>query len=292
LDPTPDTSSKSPSASLQSNASDEVAVLERALVEASERIGDLEARLASESRSRSELIHLVCHELRTPITVVSGFGRLLLGESQGVLNAEQRRYVQECLKSCRRLDRFVDDLLEASPDSGTRLPVVLEEGNLDHVIQALLESLAPLLEERGQRVELKLSGEAEVAFDAGRIEQVLTNLMTNAVRYGREGGVIRISSETIAGARSAARVEVSVEDEGPGIAEADRERLFQPYIRGERQPSDGEGGRPCAGLGIGLAICRRIIEAHGGKIRVEPSDLGGARFVFSLPMPRVPVEGG
>jgi signal transduction histidine kinase len=291
------TAPESPLATGRPRESGDANALERALVEARDRIDDLESRLASQARARDELIHLVSHELRTPITVISGFGRLLQNESQGSLRPEQHRYVEECLKACRRLDRYVRDLLEACPEAGTPLSLVTEAGSLDEMISSLLESLAPFLEERGQVIETSLSGEAVVCFDTGRIEQVLTNLMTNAVRYGREGGLIRIRSRKVAREGQSPCVEVSVEDEGPGIPEADRERLFRPYVRGDKVRGDrirGEGGQGagvrggsgsrCEGLGIGLAICRRIIEAHAGTIRVESSDLGGARFVFSLPI--------
>jgi signal transduction histidine kinase len=106
--------------------------------------------------------------------------------------------------------------------------------------------------------------------DERRVEQVITNLMANAIRHARTGGVIRVETGDRCDA-GAARVEVSIEDDGEGVAQADRERIFEPYVRGVDQP---------AGLGIGLTLCRRIMEAHGGSIRVENSALGGARFVL------------
>jgi signal transduction histidine kinase len=281
------------------------------LVEARDRIALLERRLAAQGRARTELVHLVSHELRTPITVISGFARLLQSESGGPLGPEQHRYIDECLAACRRLDRFVDDLLEACPDSPCALSVEPREGDLDQTIRGLLESLAPLLDERGQRVETIWGGACRVLFDGGRIEQVVTNLVTNAVRHGREGGRIRVSTELVPSPRKIGsathvarepdhrlRARVSVEDDGPGIAEADRERLFQPYVRGTagrgtsvRRSDVGSGASAerGGGLGIGLAICRRIIAAHEGEIRVEDSALGGARFSFVLPCVRVSV---
>ena len=108
-----------------------------------------------------------------------------------------------------------------------------------------------------------------------RHQQVVTNLMMTAIRYGRPSGVIRIASEDVTEGRRLARV--SVEDDGPGIRPADRERLFAPYVRG------GDRGE-VPGLGIGLALCRRIVDAHGGRIHVEEGELGGACFVFELPL--------
>ena len=254
------------------------------LDEALARVAALEEKLACQAQARAELVHLVSHELRTPITVISGFGRLLQNEAHGSLNKEQSHYIDECLKACRRLDRFVVDLLDAQPESGTPLSVEIKEADLHGLIRAHLESLAPLLEERGIRVESRLAATTpRLPFDERRIEQVITNLMSNAMRYGRLGGVIRISTNSVRHeanrteeASPPPHVEVIVEDDGPGIPEADREHLFAPYVR-------GEGHEACDGLGIGLAICRRVIASHGGSIRVESSELGGARFVFALP---------
>lgn len=255
---------------------DSVDVLRKELDEALVRVAALEARLACQARERTELVHLVSHELRTPITVISGFGRLLQNEAHGTLNKEQTHYIDQSLEACRRLDRFVVDLLDAQPESGTPLSVEIADGDLHVLIRARLESLAPLLDERGIKIELELAARgSRLAFDERRIEQVITNLMTNAIRYGRQQGVIRIATKsTREGA--AGSIEVAIEDDGPGIPVEDRERLFAPYVR-------GEGQTDCEGLGIGLAICRRVIASHGGTIRVDSGELGGARFVFTLP---------
>ena len=255
----------------------------RALTQARARIRELEDRLAGQARVRAELVNLVCHELRTPITVISGFARLLEKEVPGKLNDEQHRFVKEALKACRRLDQFVGDLLEAGPDASTPFEVEVADAGLHETIEGQLESLAPLLEERGLKVEASLRSDAPtLRFDARRIEQVIANLMTNAIRYGCASGVIRLqtrSRERVPGESSQGWIEVSVEDDGPGIPESDRERLFAPYVRGETREKT-------AGLGIGLAISRRIIDAHGGRIWVEAGELGGARFVFILPRTR------
>lgn len=242
------------------------------------RIEELEAALAAESRGRAELIHLVSHELRTPITIISGFARLLKNPPAGDRSGERSEdFIEEILKACRRLDAFVGELIEVGPDAGDVLSVVMAPARLSVVLAGVLESLAPMLSERQLAVSVQTDDAiGAFEFDAGRIEQVLTNLMTNAIRYGREGGVVKIVAERVERDSGPFAV-ISVEDDGPGIAEADRERLFQPYIRG----SVPNG---CEGLGIGLAICHRILASHSGSIHVEEGALGGARFVVALPM--------
>lgn len=269
------------------------ASLENELAEAHARIERLEKRLASQARSRADLVHLVTHELRTPITVISGFSRLLQDPAHGELNEVQARWIAESLKACRRLDRFVGDLLAACPDSGMTLPIQSAPADLESTIRGILESLSPLLEERRLDIELSIPNALpRLCFDVGRIEQVLTNLLTNAIRYGRPGGVVRLSASRCKSAGAlgealdgAGVVEVRVEDDGPGVPEEDRKRIFEPYVRGDEQSS-------CAGLGIGLAICDRILAAHGGAIRVEEGELGGALFVFQLPCGDATAEEG
>jgi two-component system sensor histidine kinase KdpD len=255
----------------------DVAVGGGELAEAKDRVAALESSLASQARAHADLIHLLTHELRTPITVINGFSRLLLDSAHGALTERQLGFVKESLKACRRLDLLVRDLIEASPESGSPLRVELERADLDETIRSTLDSLAPILADRGARVELDFDTPIRrVDFDPVRIEQVVTNLLTNAIRYGRAGGSIRIGRfETDADGASV--VQVFVEDDGPGIAEVDRKRVFEPY---QRVGGDSE----CAGMGIGLAICQRIVASHSGTLRVEDGSNGGARFVFTLPI--------
>lgn len=263
--------------------------LRGALRRARSRVVELEAELARGARGPDEIVHLVSHELRTPITVISGFGRLLENQVQGPLNEEQGRFVSEILKACHRLDQFVGDLLEAQREGGSPFVVVTSANDLHETLIEQLDSLAPAILERGVKVELRLcSAKTDLRFDVRRIEQVISNLVTNALRYGRDAGVIRVETRTFGPEENAATgfdggrggLAVSVSDDGPGIPEADRERLFAPFVRGDAATSDGSDE---AGLGIGLAISRRIVEAHGGRIWAESSEFGGARFVFALP---------
>lgn len=253
--------------------------LRRSLDLAEKRIVELEGELARQGRVRTEIIHLVAHELRTPITVISGFSRLLLEDGcPARLTGRERHFVEETLRACRRLDQFVGDLLEAGPAEASPLSIEPVDADLRATIEAPLEALAPLLAERGMRVERCFAtGLERFGFDPRRIEQVVTNLMTNAIRYGRPRGVVRVTTGIEARPDGERVVRVSVEDDGCGIPEHDRDRLFAPYVRGEAQARSG-------GLGIGLAICRRIVASHGGTIRVDRSELGGARFFFTLPL--------
>jgi signal transduction histidine kinase len=256
----------------------EVHRLSRHLRRANRELEELYARVERNTGEREELLTVVSHELRTPITVIAGFNKLLLSEKVGPLTREQRHFLSEGAKSCRRLSTFIGNLIEAAREVTGERPLELVETSLSATIEGVVGFLAPLLEERQQTLTLDLAPAATRAcFDPMRIEQVLTNLVGNAIKHGRRGGAIQVSSRAIeAIAPGRCFVEVAVSDDGPGIAAEDRERIFEAYVRA----GDGSGA---GGLGLGLAICRRIVEAHGTAILVSEVPSGGSRFSFTLP---------
>jgi signal transduction histidine kinase len=250
---------------------------EARLAAADRELERLRARLAAEIAEREELVTIVSHELRTPLTVIAGFNNLLLSERVGKLNAEQRRFLAESERSCRRLDAFIGNLIEAARQSMREGPLEVCEASLEATVRGVVEFLRPLLEERGLRAELSLDPDASRArFHPLRVEQVLTNLIGNAIRYTPKGGAIGVATRRLA----TGFVEVAVCDDGPGVPPAERERIFRPWVRG----SDGREG----GLGLGLSICKRIVEAQGGAIEVGDAPGGGGRFAFTVPAAGAP----
>ena len=251
--------------------------LAEALEKSRAEVAALGERLAREIRERDELLMVVSHELRTPVTVIAGFGKLLLSEQAGPLNPEQRRFLEESARSCRRLDAFIGSLIAGPRNGSEPARPCGREASLGDAIRGVVTFLAPLLDERELRVDLEIDEGADRAwFDREPIEQVLTNVLGNAQKYAPEGSRIRVATRPVRdGDRAFVRVEVS--DSGPGIPEEHRERIFEPWVR--VRPGEGAGG-----LGLGLAICRRIVEGHGGMIGVEPSRDGGSRFAFTVPV--------
>lgn len=231
------------------------------------------------NQERDELIALVSHELRTPLTVISGYSNLLLSGRAGDLSDDQRRFLEETSRSCRNLNAFVTDLLDASHDHTGSFAHNAVPGSLEESVRGVIDFFLPLLEEKDVQVDLKIGSELPVAqFDPSRIEQVLTNLLGNAVKYTKTGSVINIDVEPRTNERGT-MIEVAITDDGPGIAACDSERIFEPYVR-------SSGDRRAGGIGLGLAICRRILDAHGGTIGVGVAPGRGSRFVFSLPVAR------
>jgi signal transduction histidine kinase len=253
----------------------------QALQRANAEAASLKERLRSDHGERDELLGVVSHELRTPVTVIAGYDRLLLSGQVGPLSDEQRRFLEESARACERLHSLIESLVELGRGRGDEV-LELHTGALGPVVDDVTRLMKPLLEERGLTVEVAIDPEAPTArFDRLRLERVLTNLIGNAVRFAPAGSAIGVATRArpdvpVPGGPPRDFVEVSVADAGPGVPAAQRQKIFQPYVRG------AEAGRQ-EGLGLGLAICRRLVEAHGGAIWVEPRPAGGCRFAFTLP---------
>lgn len=245
----------------------------RELHAANREIAALRDQIRRERADREDLLTVVSHELRTPVTVILGYGRLLLSGRVGELTDEQRRFLTESQRSCQRLDAFIGDLFETARSLTGVTVLEVSELPIGPTLSAVARALAPLLDEK--RLSIRVSPDASqpwARFDPARIEQVLTNLIGNAIKFAPEGSQIDVGAR----AGESGFVEITVADSGPGVAEADRPRIFEPWVRG------AEGSR-AGGLGLGLAIARRLVEAHGGTIGVRPRSGGGSVFFFSLP---------
>lgn len=248
----------------------------RALHDANRELVALRERAKREAAEREELLTVVSHELRTPCTVIAGFNRMLLSEKFGALGERQRHFLEEIQKSCQRLNSFIGNLLETARDGLSVGPLEVAEAPLQPMLESVIGLFEPLLREQRVAIELALDPTTPRArFDPPRVEQVLTNLIGNALKFAPPGSAIEISSRAV---QAAGRVfaEIAVADSGPGVEPHDRERIFEPYVQAGPGPRTG-------GLGLGLAICRRIVEAHGGAIRADERRGGGSRFVFTLP---------
>jgi len=264
--------------------------LSRKLHTGSREVASLRERLRRERAEREEMLTVVSHELRTPVTIISGYNRLLLSEEVGPLTEEQRRFLMESTKGCQRLNAFIAHLLEASRERAGGEVLEVSRGSLRALIEGVIDLLQPLLEEQDLRVDLDVPPDADRAeFDRLRVDQVLTNLVGNAIKHAPSGGSIEIATRRLPTSSSGERparpfIEVSVSDEGPGVPEEDRGRIFEAYVQAGEQSRAG-------GLGLGLAVCKRLVEAHGGSIAVTDRPGGGSRFAFTLPAADVPAYG-
>ena len=228
-------------------------------------VRDVSERRALE-RMQQEFIAMVSHELRNPLTALSGFAQLL---------QRQRRYneraVTMILSQARQLERLIGDLLEVSRLEAGRLELRRTEMDLAQLVRVAVERTQALTDRHAIRVDAP-PGQLRGWWDADRLEQVLHNLLSNAVKYSPAGGEITVRVE---GDGAVARVAVA--DQGVGIAPGALPRLFDRFYRAEATASGAQG------LGLGLYISRSLVQAHGGRMWAESTPGRGSTFVFTLP---------
>jgi PAS domain S-box-containing protein len=226
-------------------------------------------------RARDEFLSIASHELRTPLTALKlRVQGLLQGKS---LDDKLRKRLESASRQTERLERLIDNLLDVSRITTGHLELEPEEIDLVEVVGDVVERHRDEATQNGSRIEIESIAQASGLWDRMRVEQVVTNLISNAVKYG-DGKPISV---TIRADNEFA--EVSVKDNGIGIAAADLERIFAQFERAATRRTYG-------GLGMGLYIARQIVTAHGGSVRVE-SELGqGSTFSVSLPRSRLQKE--
>lgn len=245
-------------------------------VDVSERRRAEEARRESEAKSR--FLATMSHELRTPLNSVLGYSQLLSARTFGPLNERQARYLGHIESSGRHLLELIQDVLDISKIQAGHLTVSIENFELQPVLQSAGIKIQPLLAEKDLHLEIARAQGVRMRADRRRVEQVILNLLTNAVKFTPAGGRISLRAQP-----KQQRIELSVADTGPGIAPADRERIFEEFIQ-----LDSGFARAQSGSGIGLALCRRLLELMDGTISVESSPGEGSVFKVDLPTAHQP----
>jgi two-component system phosphate regulon sensor histidine kinase PhoR len=222
-------------------------------------------------RVRQEFLSNVSHELRTPLTAIIAFVETL--ESGGLDDTEnRRRFLAIIRKNATRMQDLIDDILELSAIEAGNVGVEAEEIDLGPLVNDVITALASKASSRGIAVSSKIPPGTVVVADPRRLEQMLTNLVDNAIKFNREGGEVTIQCET------GDRTRILVRDTGEGIPAQHLERLFERFYRVDRARS-----REMGGTGLGLAIVKHLARAHGGEVRVS-SELGqGSVFEIDLP---------
>jgi signal transduction histidine kinase len=232
--------------------------------------------LAAASQHKSEFLANMSHELRTPLNAIIGFSEVLSEKMFGELNEKQEEYSKDIHASGQHLLSLINDILDLSKVEAGRMELELTEF---HLPTALDSALTLVRERAGRRsITLHMSVDerlGEVRGDERKIRQVVLNLLSNAIKFTPEGGRIEVRALPVD-----VSVEVSVTDTGVGIAAADQEAVFEEF----RQV--GTADKKAEGTGLGLTLCRKFIELHGGRIWVTSQVGAGSTFTFTIPVRR------
>lgn len=240
----------------------------------SEHFNYMAERIARSTRLQKEFVANVSHEIRTPLTSIEGFSQALL---DGVVESEEdrRRYLEIIVRESSRLKRVLSQLLALSRIDAGAWALHPSPLSPRHFLEELAEKLRPRAEEKGLRFSLELAeGLPQVETDADALEQILTNLVDNAVKFTPPGGSITLSADRI----PAGTLRLQVRDNGKGIPPEDLERVFDRFFRVERSRSQDHGGS-----GLGLALCRELVSLLGGKITAWSEPGRGSVFTVDLP---------
>ncbi len=230
------------------------------------------------NRIKDEFLANLSHELRTPLNAILGYSGLLLDDAEG-MNEEQVEYVETILRNGRAQLHLISDLLDVSRIISGKMVLDVKSVDLIHVVREARESVA--LAAKAKKISLQLAIDeiaAVVLGDAARLQQVLWNLLSNAVKFTPSDGKIIVSIKSVE-----SRIEIIVRDTGKGI-----DPKFLPFVFERFRQEDGSHTRDYGGLGLGLAIVRYIVDAHGGTVHAHSEGLGtGAAFIIRLPVQAV-----
>jgi signal transduction histidine kinase len=217
------------------------------------------------------LVAVTSHEMRAPLAAIRGFVDILQRRRHELDDAEVEEFLQVIAVQTERLIRLADDLVTMETLEDASLTIEHEPIVLVPALEQLVRELAG-----GERIRLRVSADAAptIRSDALRLGQVLTNLLTNALKYSDASTTVTLEVH----AAGPGGIAISVIDHGIGIDDADRERVFEPFYR------TTQGARSAEGAGLGLPIARRLVDALGGDIRAEPTPGGGTTFRVTLPV--------
>lgn len=252
----------------------ELANVERDEILEAERSARISAQRAT--RMKDEFLATLSHELRTPLSAILGWTQLLLRAANGSAPIDQRRAIEIIDRNARAQVQLIDDLLDLSRIMTGKIRLELRQVSIQDAIEAAVDSARPAAEAKDIRLSTLLDpGPATVTADGGRLQQVVWNLLTNAIKFTPKGGRVQVLLQ-----RVNSHVELTVSDTGIGIDPA-----FLPFVFERFSQQDSSTTRGHGGLGLGLAVTKQLVDLHGGTIRALSQGEGkGATFVVQLPL--------
>jgi len=243
--------------------------------------------LVNLSQMKTEFISIASHELRTPLTSIKNAIDILSSQKAGELNEKQKQFIEMAARNIGRLAILINDLLDIAKLDAGKIKLDLAELDSASIFQKVVETFKPQADAKSQTLEIDYDGLNDVPTvyaDYAKIEQVLDNLVSNALKFTQEGGKVILSARAISDFDSAIRnpqfaVEISVTDNGPGLSPDDQTRVFEKFYQAGNTLNDKSKGS-----GLGLNISKALVEAHGGQLLIESKPGKGCRFFFNLPI--------
>ncbi len=258
--------------------------LEKKVAERTRKLEEMNQRIVEADRLKSEFLANMSHELRTPLNAIIGFSELLLDDS-GVDARSQRECLNDIHRSGKHLLQLINDILDLSKIEAGKMEIHIENFLLNELIVSVQRTMVPILDKKSQRLEIDIPKDFPSLFaDPNKIRQILLNLISNASKFSRDHTAIRVTAE-YRWHEDRKVCDIAVTDEGRGIREEDQGIIFEEF-----RQIDGSTTREDQGTGLGLALCKRLVEMHGGKIWVESQYGKGSTFRFRLPQTGVAFE--
>ncbi len=250
----------------------------RELARSVQELKALGHQLEVASKHKSQFLANVSHELRTPLNAIIGFSEVLLDPSLEVNEEKRSRFLTHILNSGKHLLHLINEILDLSKIEAGRMELEIGTAAIGDILEAVQTTMRSLAAKKAIDLRVESDGRiARVPMDAARIRQVVLNLVGNAIKFTPEGGEVWVRADAV---DEVVRVEVG--DTGPGIPVEDQDRIFLEF---ERARIGSDADRP-EGTGLGLALAKKFVEMHGGKIWVESEVGKGSRFFFTLPLAR------
>ena len=286
---------------IHENLKKPLALLFRDLQEEKKNLSEANARLSEVSRAKSDFLANMSHELRTPLNSTIGFSEILQDELYGKLNEQQKEYVNDINSSGNHLLNLINDILDLSKVESGKMELELDRFSVRNVLNASMTMLREKAMKHTIKLDLEIAPEAdtEIEADERKFKQIMFNLLSNAVKFTPEGGSVSVQARrcrmqdtgySIKESDIVPResclvnpdtdfVEISVEDTGIGIKPGDIPKLFREFTQLESAYT-----KQHEGTGLGLALTKRLVELHGGRIWVESKFGKGSRFTFTIPV--------
>ncbi|MFC2019772.1 histidine kinase N-terminal 7TM domain-containing protein [Chloroflexota bacterium] len=227
------------------------------------------------NKAKSDFLTIMSHEMRTPLNSVIGFSELMIDGITGKINTEQKECLSDILSSGQHLLKLVNDVLDLSKVEAGKIEFTVDDVNLGEVIDQAAQIMKPALDEGNHQLKVKIAkGLPPVRADDNRLRQILLNLLDNAIKFTPPGSQLGIEVT-----RDDKWCQVSVVDSGIGVRPEDQDSIFESFTQGDPLPD-----RIKKGIGLGLALSKRLVTLHGGRIWVESQPGKGSKFIFTLPL--------